>query len=144
MNKRKELYRDSEKGKIAGVCAGIAEYFGIEVWLVRIGAVTGLVFSSGFFFVAYIAAWFILDKKPDVMFSSNNTYSKASGYSATESMEKLKPVEVKEKVWQSGEPPRRALLDICRQFDGMESRLRTMEKYVTSPEYTVTREINKL
>ena len=36
MNTRGELTRDPDKGKISGVCAGVAEYFGIELWLVRI------------------------------------------------------------------------------------------------------------
>jgi len=35
MNNR-ELYRDPVNGKISGVCAGIANYFGAEVWLIRI------------------------------------------------------------------------------------------------------------
>ena len=31
----KQLYRIPEHGKIAGVCAGLAERFDIETWLVR-------------------------------------------------------------------------------------------------------------
>ena len=34
------LYRIPQSGKIAGVCAGIAEYFAIETWLVRVLAVS--------------------------------------------------------------------------------------------------------
>ena len=33
---RGELYRLRREGKIAGVCAGLANYIGAEVWLVRI------------------------------------------------------------------------------------------------------------
>ena len=59
------LHRDPSKGKIAGVCAGIAEYFGMEIWLVRILTLTGFfLLAPPFFFVGYIAAWFILEKKP--------------------------------------------------------------------------------
>ncbi|NCO45477.1 MAG: PspC domain-containing protein, partial [Vibrio sp.] len=32
----RELYKDPVNGKIAGVCAGLANYLGLEVWLVRI------------------------------------------------------------------------------------------------------------
>lgn len=32
----KKLFRDTDEGIIAGVCAGIAVYFGLDVWLVRI------------------------------------------------------------------------------------------------------------
>ena len=52
---RRTLMRDKANGKVAGVCAGIAEYFNIEVWLVRIIAVTALIFSSSFVSVIYIA-----------------------------------------------------------------------------------------
>ena len=59
------LHRDPSKGKIAGVCAGIAEYFGMEIWLVRILTLTGFfLLAPPFFFVGYIAAWFVLEKKP--------------------------------------------------------------------------------
>ncbi|MGL5769984.1 MAG: PspC domain-containing protein, partial [Plesiomonas shigelloides] len=34
------LYRYPREGKVAGVCAGLAHYFGIEVWLVRIMVIT--------------------------------------------------------------------------------------------------------
>ena len=60
---RGELYRDPCKGKIAGVCAGLADYFGWETWLVRILVVSGVLLGMGWFVVIYIAAWFILDKK---------------------------------------------------------------------------------
>ena len=65
MRLHKELYRDPDKGRIGGVCAGVAEYFGLEVWLVRILTVTGFFLLAGpSVLVAYVAAWFILDKKP--------------------------------------------------------------------------------
>lgn len=63
MNIKRELYRDQEKGRVAGVCAGLAEYFGWELWLVRIIFVSGFLLTGGsFFFVGYVVAWFILDK----------------------------------------------------------------------------------
>ena len=65
MRNGKQLYRDTDNARIAGVCSGIAHYFGLETWLVRILAVTGFFLLAGpFMFVAYIAGWFILDKKP--------------------------------------------------------------------------------
>ena len=64
MTIRKQLQRDSENGKIAGVCAGLADYFGIETWLVRIATVAAMLLLAGPFVpVFYVAAWFILDKK---------------------------------------------------------------------------------
>jgi phage shock protein C len=65
MSKRRgELYRIPNQGKIAGVCAGIADYFGWEIWLVRVLMVSGVLFGIPWLVFLYIAAWFILDKKP--------------------------------------------------------------------------------
>ncbi len=44
---RKELLRDDRNGKLAGVCAGIADYFGWEVWLVRLIVVTSVLLGLG-------------------------------------------------------------------------------------------------
>jgi len=50
---KKRLEKSRDK-KIAGVCAGIAEYFNIDPTLVRIAFVIATIASSGSFFVAYI------------------------------------------------------------------------------------------
>ena len=34
-SRTRRLYRDPERAKIGGVCAGIARYYGIETWVVR-------------------------------------------------------------------------------------------------------------
>lgn len=136
---KKDLYRDPDKGKIAGVCAGIAEYFGWELWLVRIIVISGVLLSGSFFLVAYVAAWFILDKKEVVQSRAGNSINVQSSNSQPETS-----VEVKAKVWQAGEPPRQAFYDINRRFSSMETRLRKMETYVTSSEFQLNREINRL
>jgi phage shock protein C len=43
--------------QIGGVCIGLAQAHGWDVTLVRILAVLGFVFSSGFVGIAYLAAW---------------------------------------------------------------------------------------
>mgnify|MGYP000206346483 CR=1 FL=1 len=74
---------------------------------------------------------FILDKKPAATHKTHSTYSDD-------------PLEVKFKVWQKGEPPRRALQDLKERLTRVDVRLQEMERYVTSSEFTVSREINKL
>lgn len=133
MNTKRELLRDPVRGKIAGVCAGLSDYFNMELWLVRIIFVTAVLLAGGpLFVVAYIAAWFILDKKP------------ANSHDKTQTQPHDDPLEVKFKVWQKGEPPRRALQDLKERLVRVDSRLQEMERYVTSTEFTVSREINKL
>jgi phage shock protein C len=142
MKEKKELYRDTEKGKLAGICAGVAEHFGLEVWLVRILTITGFFLAAGtFFFVAYIAAWFILDKKPTTTDVDANIVS-SSGKGWTNSQ--AQKVEVKSKVWQAGEPPRKAFYDISSQYRNMENRLQNLETYVTSKTFQIDRELSRL
>lgn len=152
MNTGKELTRDPDRGKIAGVCAGLADYFGIELWLIRILVVTAFFLTAGtFVIVSYIAAWFILEKKSAQKHSlhnsikghSNHFRQAGKGWHNVPEDEDEK-VKVKSKVWQSGEPPKQAFMDIQQRFAKNEQRLRKVESYVTSSEYQLNREINSL
>jgi phage shock protein C len=150
IGRRGELYRNASNGKIAGVCAGIADYFGWETWLVRILVVSGVLFGMPFLILGYVAAWFILDKNPKGQVKHSKYHrSGTSNYSTDESASKNdeqanESIKVKARVWQSGEPPKQAFHDIRRKFSSLEKQLQAIEYYVTSSEFTVAREINKL
>lgn len=60
MDDRKTLYRIPSQGKIAGVCAGLADYFGLDVSLVRIAFVLGALASGGFVVLLYIVMAVVL------------------------------------------------------------------------------------
>lgn len=62
MNKKK-LYRSNNDKMLAGICGGIAEYFGWDSTLVRIATVA-LSFFYGIVIVLYIAGIFIIPTKP--------------------------------------------------------------------------------
>lgn len=151
---RGELYRNSAEGKIAGVCAGIADYFGWETWLIRILVVSGVLFGMPFLILGYIAAWFILDKNPKAQQKKANAkFHRTNGTShyhtdnaqAHQAYDQTnESIKVKARVWQSGEPPKQAFHDIRKKFGLLEKQLQNIEQYVTSSEYTVAREINKL
>ncbi|MBR9729260.1 envelope stress response membrane protein PspC [Shewanella intestini] len=122
------LYRIPSKGKIAGVCAGIADYFNFETWLVRVLAVSiFLLGGSGFVFIIYIALWMILDAKPAINHKDN-----------------AKDIELKKKVWQAGEPAKKALFDVNRNFRQLEIRLQRLERHVTSDNFDLKRQIDNL
>ncbi len=57
---RKTLHRSTENRMIAGVCGGIAEYFGIDPTLVRLGCAALAVISFGTAAVAYVVAAVII------------------------------------------------------------------------------------
>ncbi|MEJ8801691.1 PspC domain-containing protein [Pontibacter sp. H249] len=52
----KKLFRDPEDKKIAGVCSGIAKYFGVDVAVMRILFLI-FIFLGGFGILAYIVLW---------------------------------------------------------------------------------------
>jgi phage shock protein PspC (stress-responsive transcriptional regulator) len=56
------FYRDKSKGVVAGVCAGLAEYFGVSPVLFRLIFVL-LAFSGGPAVPAYLILWIILPEK---------------------------------------------------------------------------------
>lgn len=56
---KRKLYKSSNK-KIAGVCSGIGDYFGIDPTLVRIAFVVGTLATGGSFIVAYALLAFIM------------------------------------------------------------------------------------
>lgn len=152
MNLKRQLFRDPKQGKIAGVCAGLATYFNVETWLVRIIVISAFLLLAGpFVFVSYIAAWLILDKKPSEIESIGNAYAPQTdasgrfvgkGYrNANSAVEK---VCVKAKVWQAGMPPKEAFVNIQQRFIRSENRLRKLESYVTSKEFQLNRELNRL
>ncbi len=58
---KKELFRDMKSGKIAGVCAGLAQYFGMDISLMRIIWILVFIFTVGFVsVVAYVILWIVL------------------------------------------------------------------------------------
>jgi phage shock protein PspC (stress-responsive transcriptional regulator) len=52
---------DKTSGKVFGVCAGIANYFGIDTMLVRVGFVIGALVSFGTAALVYLAIALIAD-----------------------------------------------------------------------------------
>ncbi|MCL1049465.1 envelope stress response membrane protein PspC [Shewanella abyssi] len=123
------LYRIPQSGKIAGVCAGIADYFNFETWLVRVVAASiFLLGGTGIVFIIYVLLWMILDIKPGT----------------DKNKRAHKEIEIKKKIWQSGEPAKMALRDVNSQFRTLELRLQSLERYVTSDNYDLKNEINNL
>ena len=59
----KKLYRSRTDSKIAGVCGGLAEYFGIDPTLVRLLFVLGLIFVGGTL-LAYIILAIVIPEEP--------------------------------------------------------------------------------
>ncbi|HGS4986733.1 TPA: envelope stress response membrane protein PspC [Vibrio cholerae] len=129
MSKR-ELYRDPYNGKIAGVCAGLANYFGLEVWLVRILVITAALLGGTFLvLVAYVAMAMMLEKLPKQY---------------REDIRSQQAHTLKSKPWAQGQAPKELLHTLDRDLSQVETRIRSVEAYVTSEAFKVNREFRKL
>jgi phage shock protein PspC (stress-responsive transcriptional regulator) len=54
----------SQKGRmVAGICAGIASYFGIDATLVRVIVAVVSIITGGAGLLAYLAAWVIIPEE---------------------------------------------------------------------------------
>ncbi len=62
VSKRQRLYRSRSHRLLAGVCGGLAEFFGLNPTLVRIGFALFGLFGVGE--VAYLLLWLIVPKEP--------------------------------------------------------------------------------
>lgn len=120
-----KFYLDKQNAKIKGVCAGIADYTGVDVLWVRIGAV--LVTLMGGFpwtVIAYIVAAMFADKKPIELY----------GKSADEA-----------RFWQGVRAnPGRSTRDIHSRFRDLDRRLADIELYYTSNNKRLAEEIDAL
>jgi phage shock protein PspC (stress-responsive transcriptional regulator) len=62
---RNRLYRDEYNKKIGGVCAGLAEYFNVDVTLVRAIFLIALICKGGGGLI-YFVLWAVIPRKPFV------------------------------------------------------------------------------
>jgi phage shock protein C len=61
---RERLVRPRSGRKIAGVCAGVAEYFDIDVTLVRLLWVVVAFFPPSIGLLGYVVAWIVMPEEP--------------------------------------------------------------------------------
>lgn len=59
-NGNKMLMRPRDTRMLAGVCAGVADYFGLDVTLVRVIWAVVSVITGGAGVLAYLVAWIII------------------------------------------------------------------------------------
>lgn len=136
------LQRDPRNGKIAGVCAGIARYYGVEAWVVRCLAITGLLFMPQIVFPGYWIAYFVLGSAEG---GSGRPRRRRRGGRRRRSRASAEEQGVEQTASERPEQPPRARLRNARgAFDDLEMRLRRMERHVTSGRYDLQRELGKI
>ena len=121
---RTRFYRDKRNGKIMGICAGIADYTGFDVSLVRITVIAAIFLSSGSIVPIYFLAGMVAPNKP----------------------RELENTDVEEtEFWrQVRRSPTRTARDIRLRLKDIDRRLADVESYVTTENRTLAREIEQL
>ena len=69
-------FRKPDNGMIAGVCAGMAEYYEVSTLMARGVAVTGALFMPQIVVVAYIVGIFLLPTKRELLHGNPRDYSR--------------------------------------------------------------------
>jgi len=75
-NDQKQLVRPREGRMVAGVCAGIGQFFGIDPNIVRIVFAALTVFSAGAAALVYLAAWVIVPEEGEAGSIAENYLNK--------------------------------------------------------------------
>jgi phage shock protein C len=120
---RHRMWRNPDRSIIAGVCAGIADYIGVEPIVVRLVAVLCLVFFFPPTIVAYLILALVLKPKPPELYAS--------------------PEE--EAFWRGvGTAPADTLHSLKRKFADLEARLGQMESQVASGDFELHRKFRDL
>jgi phage shock protein C len=61
---RKQLLRSRTNRKVAGVCAGVAEYLDLDVTLVRVGWAVLALIPPAPMVLAYVILWIVVPEEP--------------------------------------------------------------------------------
>lgn len=121
---RTRFYRDKRNGKLLGVCAGIADYTGFDVNLVRVCMVAAVFLSSGSILPFYFIAAFMTPDKPRALAVADREENQ---------------------FWQGVRAsPARSARDIRSRFKDIDRRLADIESYVTTENRSLANEIDQL
>ena len=123
---RTQLYRDKQNGKLMGVCSGIADYTGVNVFWIRLGLIISIL--TGVLGVValplYILMGLLLNKKPPHLYSAD---PKETAY------------------WQGvRQNPKRTAREIRAQMKDVDRRLAGVESYYVSSNPRLNAEIERL
>jgi phage shock protein C len=141
------LYRNTRDGKVAGVCAGLADHWDIAHWVMRLVWIGGFLFTGTLALWVYLGAWILLAPRP-------TRRRQDGGYSEEEPEFEDIPVEMEyderyhdyrpRKVFRYSESGSVRLERARERLDAALRRVEDMESYVTSRRYNLNKEFSKL
>ena len=121
---RTRFYRDKINGKIMGVCAGIADYTGVDVLWVRLGAVALTLMGIGIIPLLYLGLGMFTSRKPAHLYYNDRQ---------------------EQRFWQGvRQSPARTAREVRAQFRELDRRLADIELHYVSSNARLSDEIERL
>lgn len=119
----RRFYRRSRGAKLGGVCAGIADYFGFNLFATRVLTVLLFLMFTPLVIVAYIGCVLLVPSDRSV----TTPPPRDPGF---------------RQAMRSN--PTGTLADVRRRFQKLDTRLARLERYVTSSRFDLDQEFRKL
>lgn len=124
MSDRTRLYLDKQNAKWKGVCAGVADYTGVDPLWVRLGTAAMVIIAQQWWIIlAYLIMAWVLQKKPIGLYQG----------------------EEDAKFWQGVRSnPKRSTAEVRSKFRELDRRLADIELHYTSRNTRLANEIDSL
>jgi phage shock protein C len=120
---RTRFYRDKQNSKLMGVCAGIADYTGVNSIWVRLGLLGLIPLTGGIVLPIYFIVGFLADKKPAHLYGDRQ----------------------EQQFWQGvRQSPTRTARQVKAQFRDLDRRLAEVETFYVSSNPRLSSEIERL
>ena len=128
--------RDAERGVVAGVCAGIADYFGFRLFAVRAIFIIALFVAFPFAALTYIAIVLLVpsESRYEVVVEREIRCRRRM------SRRERRRVEAELREQEQARKTER----VRERYRSLDERLARIEKYVTSSRYDLDREFRNL
>jgi phage shock protein C len=140
------LYRNTRDGKIAGVCAGLADHWDVAHWVVRLTWVGAFLFTGTLALWVYLAGWILMSPRPTRWGADGGRDIEQEYEEASVEMEyderhhDYRPRKVFRYTDSSSERLKRAR----ERLDAALGRVQDMESYVTSRQFELNKEFSRL
>ncbi len=125
------LYRNTKDGKIAGVCAGLADHFDFDPWVVRLFFIGGLIFLQSVAVIAYIAGWILMAPRSEESVETMEYDEDRHSYR-------------RRNMFKHAPPPSKRLRRAQERLNNVVRRIENMEAYVTSRQYKLNKEFAQM
>lgn len=143
------LYRNTRCGKVAGVAAGVADYWDVAHWVVRLLWVATFLFTGTLALWAYLAGWLLLaPRRDDVPGDVDDTGRRSAlgggGEAADMEYDEDRHDYRPRKVFRYTDSASQRLRKAHERLDAAAARVERMESYVTSRQYALNKEFSRL